>query len=145
MLACGWTKQNDFAQELGISLNSMTAYAAKGKVPEWQVLVKIAEKLNTSVDWLLTGQEPTGQDAPPAQGLPPGHGLLRLPRGDPRPLTGDEADRLERALAILRAQGEAEHFAKSLANNIDSFHKALLLTQSQATASEPGRGKKTAG
>ena len=55
MLVRGFNRQNDFAQELGISPNSMTAYAAKGKVPEWQVLLEIARKLDASVDWLLTG------------------------------------------------------------------------------------------
>lgn len=104
-------------------------------------MVKIADTFECELNWLLTGQEPVQKRQCPQHG----YDLIRLPRGDPERLSPAEAERLERALYVLRAKGKSEHYAESLTNNIDSFHEAVLLTQGVEASSEPGQGKKNAG
>lgn len=72
-----------------------------------------------------------------------GTDAVRLPRGDPRPLTPLEADRLEKTLVVLRAGEEGEVFAQGLISGIESAYKGVLVTNSQL--SEPGTGKENAG
>jgi transcriptional regulator with XRE-family HTH domain len=53
---------NSFADKSGIGHSTLGNYFNKanyGRVPEWEQLVKIAKAANKSVDWLLTGTEPT--------------------------------------------------------------------------------------
>ena len=45
--------QVKFAKLIGISNNSATNYLSKGRIPEPDILVKIAVCFQTSVDWLL--------------------------------------------------------------------------------------------
>jgi hypothetical protein len=92
--------------------------------PPLGAIEKLAELSGKSIDWFLTGEEPEGVRG---RGEPPhGYDLIRLPRGDPRRLSPLEADLLERALVVLRAEGESEHFAQSLMANISSFYRGVL-------------------
>lgn len=117
----GMTRK-EVADRVGIRRVSMTKYTKHGGVPEWEILVNIARLLNVSTDWLLTGQERENQTrAAPL----PGEVVIRLPRGDTQPLNEQQADLLEKALVVLRASGDAEHFAGSLENNIESFYRGV--------------------
>jgi hypothetical protein len=90
----------------------------------------MASLYSQSIDSLLDLQAQPAQAKPPG-GTPYGYELVRLPRGDAKPLTTLEADLLEKTLVVLRARGASQHFADSLARNIDSFHKGVLVTESR--------------
>lgn len=47
--------QNDLAGQIGISKAQMSRYEAKGVQPPADILNKIADVLNTSVDYLING------------------------------------------------------------------------------------------
>ena len=127
-----------FAREIGVADATMQHWLSGKSLPGSAHLVTLQEKAGISPNWLLTGQEEEAVRACP----PPGHCLIRLPLGDPRQVTGEEAERLEKALAVLRGDGEAKHYSISLKQNIDSFHKGVLTEQRLAAqASGPGQGK----
>lgn len=49
-----------FAKKIGIGYSTLMNYFNKdnfGRVPEWPQLIKIAQGLNVSVDWLLSGKD----------------------------------------------------------------------------------------
>ena len=48
----GWSKTK-FAREIDIHINSVTNYLEKGVVPEWDILLRICDKLKLSVDFIL--------------------------------------------------------------------------------------------
>ncbi len=56
-------KQGELATHLGMHQSVLSRYVAAGRVPEWQILTKIADRLNVTCDWLLRGEE-----SPAAQG-----------------------------------------------------------------------------
>jgi len=103
----------------------------------------MATLYSQSIDFLLdiqsdpkTSEAAISTTAKPPGGTPYGYELVRLPRGDAKTLTTLEADLLEKTLVVLRATGPCQHFADSLARNIDSFHKGVLVTESHAA--QPG-------
>lgn len=55
-------KQGELAAHLGMHQSVLSRYVAAGRVPEWQILTKIADRLSVTCDWLLRGDE-----APAAQ------------------------------------------------------------------------------
>lgn len=58
----GWTQQ-DLADHLNISRNTVAGYESKGKIPREDTLVTIAKLFNTSTDYLLgTTDDPTPKD-----------------------------------------------------------------------------------
>ena len=84
----------------------------------------LAALYEKSTDWLLLGVDPCeAREESPAY---IGQAIIRLPRGDPEPLSDNHADLLEKAVVVLRAEGSAEHYAGSLAANIDSSYKGVL-------------------
>ena len=115
-----WAKDNGWngeqlAEKLGVS--RQTGYnCLAGRVPEWWVLVRIAEEMSTSVDWLLTGREPEGQ--------PPASDWVGLPPWDRSLLKREERTLLQETLDVLRSgdlPGDAGGAALSLTNNIRTF------------------------
>ena len=52
------------AEKTGIRPQSMAKYTKHGGVPEWHILVRFAELLGVSTDWLLTGKGPGPAGAP---------------------------------------------------------------------------------
>ena len=51
-------KQVQLAEKINVTATSISYYAKHGRVPEWDILVKIADLLGVSTDWLLTGKGP---------------------------------------------------------------------------------------
>ena len=52
----GWNKTK-FSKEVKIHLNSATNYLENGVVPEWDILIRICEKIGTTTDYMLKGVE----------------------------------------------------------------------------------------
>ena len=122
-LSTGFT-QKQVGQQLGIAQSSINRWETGKDEPPPGGLVALATLYAVSIDWLLTGHDPC---ATPVVLAPiPGQAIIRLPRGDPEPLSDDHADLLEKAVVVLRAEGSAEHYAGSLAANIDSSYKGVL-------------------
>ena len=135
-------RQGELAQQLGTSQASVNRWERGVAEPPLGALEKLAELSGKSIDWFLTGEEPEGVRG---RGEPPhGYDLIRLPRGDPRRLSPLEADLLERALVVLRAEGESEHFAQSLMANISSFYRGVLQAGGPYSRQDEG-GEKKAG
>lgn len=57
----GWNV-SDLARAIGKKSGTVNPYVKSGRVPEWAILVAIAETLSVSMEWLLTGKE--GDSAP---------------------------------------------------------------------------------
>ena len=49
--------QKEFAKAINISENAAGNYLRKGRVPEWDILVRISTYFDKSIDWLLTGED----------------------------------------------------------------------------------------
>lgn len=66
--------QREFARAVGITEPSATKYCRNGGVPEWDILLRIANYFAVSVDWLLTGSTDqkvcVGQDHPAIEAAP---------------------------------------------------------------------------
>jgi transcriptional regulator with XRE-family HTH domain len=116
--------QEQFALKLGVSHRTYQDWeqGRTGKFPV-EVLGRL-KTLGADLNWLLTGDRyvPRPDDHLEVSG----QAIIRLPRGDPEPLSDDHADLLEKAVVVLRAEGSAEHYAVSLAANIDSSYKGVL-------------------
>ncbi|WP_051533472.1 helix-turn-helix domain-containing protein [Anaerovibrio sp. RM50] len=52
-----YTTQKDFADVLGLNNTTYSQYENNKRQPDYRTLVEIAEKLDTTVDYLLTGRE----------------------------------------------------------------------------------------
>jgi len=59
----GWTQQ-DLADRLNISRNTVAGYESKGKIPREDTLVAIANLFNVSTDYLLGRIDDPDPDAP---------------------------------------------------------------------------------
>lgn len=57
LLAAKGLSQREFAKAVGITEPSAHKYCRNGGVPEWDILLRIANFFSVSVDWLLTGRE----------------------------------------------------------------------------------------
>lgn len=126
------------AARLGVSQAAYGRWETGGNDIPVGALPPIAQICSIGIEWLLTGQAP-----PPATGTAhgPGTALIRLPRGDPRPLTEEDADLLEQALVVFRAEGPAEMYGKALRENTRAFYTAVQTTKQLS----PGlAGKKAA-
>lgn len=60
----GRMTQQEFAKKINIKQNYISRYE-KGRVPKAEVLMKIAQFANVSVEWLLTGREFSHTDGHP--------------------------------------------------------------------------------
>lgn len=89
-----------------------------------EVLQRLRE-LGADLNWLLAGDQPGAHPKNDSQVIP-GQAIIRLPRGDPEPLSDEHADLLEKTVVVLRAGGSAEHYSESLAANINSSYKGVL-------------------
>ena len=70
------------ADAVGISLQPFTSWANRGSIPGADIAYHIAEYLNVSVDWLLTGKEdtpPENVNLPPPEILELAEDIYRLP------------------------------------------------------------------
>ncbi len=56
--------QSAFAQRLGTTQASISRYL-NGRQPDRETLIKIARRTGVNLDWLLTGNQPGPQEAPP--------------------------------------------------------------------------------
>lgn len=75
-------KRKAVADAVGISLQPFTSWANRGSIPGADIAYHIAEYLNVSVDWLLTGIEKKSQttDLPPPEILELAEDIYRLPQ-----------------------------------------------------------------
>ena len=118
-LSASGLSQKALAQRLGIREQSMTKYCRRGGVPEWHILVPMAQLLNVSVDWLLTGQEPevrevVRQECPVARA----HDPL-----DRRPPDAGVVVPLGMAWSVLESQAST---AKALSMTIEQYFEKLF-------------------
>lgn len=97
--------QKALAEELGVRAATINSYCKSGRVPEWNILIKIARLMNVSCDWLLTG-EGHAVSAPKTFGL--------------SAATKEERRLLENALQVLKARGKAEGIGKMLKQAIET-------------------------
>lgn len=75
-------KRKAVADAVGISLQPFTSWANRGSIPGADIAYHIAEYLNVSVDWLLTGKEdtpPENVNLPPPEILELAEDIYRLP------------------------------------------------------------------
>ena len=75
-------KRKAVADAVGISLQPFTSWANRGSIPGADIAYHIAEYLNVSVDWLLTGKEdtpPENVNHPPPEILELAEDIYRLP------------------------------------------------------------------
>ena len=49
----------DFAEQVGISINTLNMYLYRGSIPAADVAVKMARALNTTTEYLVTGEDST--------------------------------------------------------------------------------------
>jgi hypothetical protein len=145
------TTQKEIAKALGITQGDLANRKKRGTLAQY-IIDWGAERGIAATDLFpelkrLEDPEPEQVQIPdppqtehPAQGeLPYGHDLVRLPRGDPAPLTDLEADAVEKALKIIRARGDAERLADDLIATIDSYYKEAITA---SHAAEPGENRK---
>lgn len=119
----------ELARRSGLPEEHLRWYEGGVQVPGEEAVRALARALDCSPGD-ITGkgtlpERPAASEPPEAQSPPPGHAVIRLPRGDPEPLSPRHAELLEMALTILRARGEAQEMALALEQNIRSFHKGV--------------------
>ena len=103
----------DLAEAVGINPRSVPNYSRHGRVPEWDILVEIAQLLNVSCDWLLMGAgEDEGNPAVAQTEATTQLGADQLPEERIREL-------LEKAERVLRT-GEPRQ-SKALGGVIEAF------------------------
>lgn len=54
--------QNDLARDLGLAPQTISSWKTRGTIPAADMAIRIAEKLNVSVEYLVTGKKPPSQD-----------------------------------------------------------------------------------
>lgn len=57
--------QNQLASHLKLTRSTIAGYETKGKQPDYERLLQIADYFHVSVDYLLTGSETNGISFPP--------------------------------------------------------------------------------
>jgi|GEM_PF-1599040 len=75
-------KRKAVADAVGISLQPFTSWANRGSIPGADIAYHIAEYLNVSVEWLLTGKEntpPENVNLPPPEIIELAEDIYRLP------------------------------------------------------------------
>ena len=50
--------QKELAESINISYNTLQSWITKDRLPDAENAVKIADKLNTTVEYLVTGKQP---------------------------------------------------------------------------------------
>ena len=69
------------SRETGLSTNSLSSYCTGKRVPETSALYRLAKTLQTSMEWILTGEDLTNEES-----------ALPIPTCDDTPLESEEAD-----------------------------------------------------
>ncbi len=125
--------QKALAEALSVRPATVNSYCKDGRVPEWNNLVEIAQLLNISCDWLLTGNESVLMKEARA----------KQPRGTPQ-IKPEERRLLDDALDVLRAQGQDAEYGDTLKQTIRSLKKALeaqkKIPKPRSKRVEKGRG-----
>lgn len=136
-LAAGFT-QVQVGEKLGVSHAAVNRWETGKDEPPPGGIVALAVLYGKSTDWLLLGADP--EDNHKERSAYKNEAIIRLPRGDPEPLSDEHADLLEKAVVVLRAEGSAAHYAESLTANIKSSYKGVQ----QARLLEGSAGMKAA-
>ena len=88
-------KRKAVADAVGISLQPFTSWANRGSIPGADIAYHIAEYLNVSVEWLLTGKENTPPETvnlPPPEILELAEDIYRLPSEFQKIIIGNVED-----------------------------------------------------
>lgn len=88
-------KRKAVADAVGISLQPFTSWANRGSIPGADIAYHIAEYLNVSVEWLLTGKEntpPENVNLPPPEILELAEDIYRLPSEFQKIIIGNVED-----------------------------------------------------
>ena len=141
--------QEEFSKKTKIPLKTLSQYENEKSIPKGIYLQKVLDAIAWS-EAEISRQRETDVDSsrvdghyakPPEQpedSLPAGHALVRLPRGDPGPVSEQQLDLLERALVILRCPPERGDWADALNKNINMFYDGV---QKSDSLSGPTRKK----
>jgi transcriptional regulator with XRE-family HTH domain len=130
--------QKTLAKELCIEQGTISRYVSQGRVPEWDILVKLADRLSVSCDWLLTGTDPSSRAE-----KPPGTGPMDPDQVGQGSLTVREEELLVKALEVLRAGKMEGSFDKALKSSIEALHTAVKnASESEKKAAGSQRAKK---
>ena len=73
--------QVQLSRETGLSTTALSSYCTGKRVPETSALYHLAKTLQTSMEWILTGEDLTNEES-----------ALPIPTCDDTPLESEEAD-----------------------------------------------------
>ena len=73
--------QVQLSKETGLSTTALSSYCTGKRVPETSALYRLAKALQTSMEWILTGEDLTNEDS-----------AVPIPTCDDTPLKSEEAD-----------------------------------------------------
>ncbi|WP_302620439.1 helix-turn-helix domain-containing protein [uncultured Oscillibacter sp.] len=73
--------QVQLSRETGLSTTALSSYCTGKRVPETSALYRLAKTLQTSMEWILTGEDLTNEES-----------ALPIPTCDDTPLESEEAD-----------------------------------------------------
>lgn len=73
----GKETQKDFAQRVGIKQNTISQYERGERIPTPDVLIRLHQACNITIEWLLVGEEGLSRGAPHGAG-PPSVEQMRL-------------------------------------------------------------------
>jgi len=90
------------SQETGISNGNLSEYKSGVKIPSNKNLQKLSEFFGVSVDYLLTGQEPTPAEIVIPEELK--NVRVAFHRGEFEDLTQDEVDKLAEFAKFIKSQ-----------------------------------------
>ena len=112
----------------------------KIQAPSVDTLLSIASVFHTSVDWLLTGNDPCVSAQQPLR-VEDGKDWIRLPEHDPRRLSQPDREALEDTLLVLRSPEIEGGYSESLYNNIKSFAHSVRRERQLAKKVEAKKGR----
>ncbi len=119
-------ENQEFAKIAKINYTTLMNYivpGSRGRVPEWDILVKISEHSNISIDWLLTGNVPFEENVLPAP--------FEFGKSTEKPhrceFCGDMSDENKKLCKKVKEVMDSEEtqIADALKANIDAFHGIL--------------------
>lgn len=82
----GTATQADFAERMGINVNTLRSYEKGRSLPGYEVLESLCVKLEVSATWILTGEGPVFKQTPISGGtedMPPLSRPLSVPQSTP--------------------------------------------------------------
>ena len=110
----------DLAKKTDIPEATISQYRSGYAKPKYERIVKIADALDVSLTWLMGGDVPMEKIR-----KPPGILKLGIPEHSPQPLSGEDLERLSKAMELYREfenlppekQTEFVNFLKFLQSN----------------------------